>query len=239
MKYISTYAGLAVVIGVTIVGSVIHGRLSGRGGTNEKMIKAAELVRQLPKQFGDWETREEQELNERAQELLDLAGYVSRTYANQLTGEQVDVIVMVGRSGPLSVHTPEVCYSSRDMEMLGKPERRVIVAGGEQKEEGAAEVAASESDGGDHFWKVAFQEKDLSADRIGVWYAWSDGGTWQAPNQPRFSLSGVPLLFKIQVRGFLPMQQGGDSAADDPCENFLRDFVPVVDDAVLSSFGNS
>lgn len=234
MRFISTYAGLAIVIVVTIVGGVLHGRVSGRAGTNEKMMQAAERVLQLPKQFGDWETREEQELNERAQELLDLAGYVSRTYSNQLTGEQVDVILMVGRPGPLSVHTPEVCYSSRDMTMLGEPERRAIGSKSDDAKKEDDQSANRSGEGVHQFWKVAFQEKDLSADRIGVWYAWSEGGPWLAPNQPRFSLSGAPFLYKTQIRGYLPLQRSEEAAEEDPCEKFLRDFVPLLDEVVFA-----
>jgi hypothetical protein len=125
------------------------------------------------------------------------------------------------------------------MEMLGEPERHAIGPDSDADKEGddkaGGESSAKPSGEGVHqFWKVAFQEKDLSADRIGVWYAWSRGEGWEAPNQPRFSLSGAPFLYKTQIRGYLPLPTDDESAQEDPCEKFLRDFVPVLDGVVFS-----
>ena len=64
-------------------------------------------------------------------EMLQCAGYISRVYVNQLTGENVRVALLLGPPGPIAVHTPEICFSAQDYR---QEESRKRVAIGSNKD---------------------------------------------------------------------------------------------------------
>ena len=113
----------------------------------------------------------------------------SRQYENRKTGEIVTVAVLLGPAGPISVHTPDVCYSSQDYTVLGAPEQTRF-GGGEGSQ--------------DELWSTSLRSTSLTAGNLRVYYGWSTGGPWSAPGDARFAFAGQPYLYKIQVAGPLP-----------------------------------
>jgi hypothetical protein len=204
------YSLLLAAIGLTAVSGVVHGRLSGRWGRPPESLALAERLKQLPPDVGDWKVRNSYDLAQDVRDILECAGYVNRQYVNQQTGDTVAVAVLLGPAGPISVHTPEVCYSSREFNTT-RPRRAVEIrdaAGGEAE-----------------FWSMTFESTRVEKTLLRVYYAWSTDGGWTAAENPRFGYAGQPYLFKIQLAAQLPA--GSDLAKNDPCRDFLQDFIPA------------
>jgi hypothetical protein len=193
--------------------------LSHRWGPSADMQAAAARLAQIPRQFGDWKFQSSEEIGESVVEMLQCAGYISRVYANQATGETVRVVVLLGPPGPIAVHTPEVCFSSQNYRQE------------EARKQAAVKVSAEREDA---FWCLTFRAKDLRGDLLRVWYGWSTDGRWSASEQPRYAFAGRPYLYKIQLAASLPPWARADQ--QDPCRRFLADFLPASQSYLAESF---
>src|SRR5436190_11210209 len=71
--------------------------------------EAGARLSSIPPAVGDWESREEQ-LDPRQVVKAELTGSLVRHYTNRSTGVTVTVMLVCGRPGPISVHTPDVCF---------------------------------------------------------------------------------------------------------------------------------
>ncbi|MFO0180325.1 MAG: hypothetical protein ACK517_00950, partial [bacterium] len=137
--------------------------------------------------------------------ILRCYGYVNRVYWNSKTGHRVSLAILYGPRGPMAVHTPEICYSSRGRVPIGKPEE--VVPGGSLK--------------GHSFWRLDFKHPSSKSSDMEVWYAWSDGNDWIASDYPRFWIT--QSLFKIQLSG--PPGAPDEVSA---CDDFLQHAIPEL-----------
>src|SRR5581483_10664642 len=64
----------------------------------------------VPTSLGDWEYQEVEGKTGVADPSL--AGSIWRQYVNRRTGQKVVCVLVCGRPGPVSIHTPEACYGS-------------------------------------------------------------------------------------------------------------------------------
>jgi hypothetical protein len=209
-KRILPISGVILVVVLTVLSGVIQGRMSNRWGPPRAVLAAAEKLDDIPSQFGDWRLTSSDEIIQSTLKMLECTGYILRTYENQATGEAVRMSVLLGPSGPMSVHTPEICYSSRDYTVH------------EERHQVPIEIDGSS----ESFWALTFQSNSLDADMLRVYYAWNAGDRWSAPEDPRFAFADRPFLYKIQLASQLP--PGADLEAVDPCHKFLKDFVPLA-----------
>jgi hypothetical protein len=217
MKHAVFAIAIALVAALTVLAGVLQGRMSNRWGPSPDMLSAANKLKQIPQQFGDWRLKSTADLDKNSLEQLDPAGYLVRAYENQATGEVVSVTVLLGRPGPISVHTPEICMGSQNYQCRG--ERQKVTIGG----------AAGEND---EFWALDYKTNDLRGDLLRVYYGWSFGDRWSAAKDARFWSAGKPYLYKIQLSGLLPPGAGPQS--DDPCHKFLKDFVPAAKECLIA-----
>lgn len=202
------YVGLlTVLLSITLLTGALHGRLTQRWGPVPDLAAAAEHLNSFPREFGDWQLLNMTPMEESTVQMLECAGYVNRQYVNRKTGETVSLAIMLGPSGPIAVHTPEVCYSSRAYSI----------------QEPRKSISLTDSKGQVHsFWSLAFRANTLSADQLRVCYAWCENGLWEASKSPRFQFAGRPLLFKLQIAGLMPTSLSGSTATRrNPCEDFL------------------
>jgi len=203
--------GVILVAVLTIVSGMLQGRMSNRWGPTEDMQTAAKQLEKLPTQFGSWQLFSSQEMSEEARNQLECAGYLYHTYKNRDTGEIVNMVLLLGPAGPIAVHTPEICYSSRAYKQLAPRECVTLLDRSNQK---------------DNFWSLTFRSAGVNADTLQVYYAWRTGDHWLAAGNPRFSLAGQPYLYKIQLASRAPFF--ADLKTNDPCKNFLQDFLPAA-----------
>lgn len=191
-------------VGITLAAGAVNGRLTHRWGPTPDLKAAASHLEDMPQQIGDWQLLSEEPIPPAVLEVLMCAGHVNRKYANRRTGKTVDVAIIVGPSGPTSVHTPEICYSSRARTMNGPRLRETLM----------------DQDGKTHsFWKLSFNSNNLPADQLRVYYAWTADAKWTAAESPRFEYAGKPLLYKIQIASQVSTLDA--ETTQDQCLQFL------------------
>jgi hypothetical protein len=199
---------LLAALAVTVVTGWVYGRLTQRWGVAPDLLAKAQHFESFPTDIGDWQLLETEPLSELIQEMLLCAGYVNQKYVNKTTGETVWLAITLGPAGPISVHTPEICYSSRAYTI--------------EEQRAAVEVPAPS--GKVHsFWRVTFRSNNPTADVLRVFYAWSTDGVWKASNSPRFEYGGRPALYKLQISSPIPAAEA--NASREPCKNFLTELL--------------
>jgi hypothetical protein len=190
----------------------VHGSLVNRWGqAGQLQAAAAKLDRPLPERLGPWRLVKKLDLEQGVGEALQCAAHLQGIYTNEQTAETVVVAVLCGPSGPLSVHTPEICYSANDYEVAGeaKPWKLGTAAGKQHS-----------------FWNMHANSRHSTRPNLRVLYGWSQGGEWQAVRGPRFALAGLPVLYKLQLAG--PARDNRSSDGPDPCQDFLARFVSEI-----------
>ena len=205
-----------LAVAITVLSGAMAGTLSNRWGVPPGLQAAGESLTRVDDTFGDWEMVSSSRAEAEVERMLQCAGSSVRVYANRRTGQTVSVALLVGPPGPISVHTPEICFTSRDFSQLAPRQAEKI------KRRNSEDSA---------FWEVVFRKNDLRADQMHVAYGWNAGEGWQAPSEPRFTYGGRPLLYKIQVAATVAGDRTQETA--DPAIDFLREFLPVLDEELV------
>lgn len=208
-------AAIIAAAAITAAGAAYDGWIEHRWSTPADARAAAIRLRDVPERLGEWEVESTEALEPSIVKMLQCSGYLNRIYRHRATGERLHVAVLAGPAGPISVHTPEVCYSNRNYRLTGGAERLQV-----RPDQRPAEA----------FWDVTMRHADGPADTLEVVYAWNDGAGWQAPSQPRFALGGRPLLYKLQIaRNVRP----GHANETETCRSFLAGLLPALDQALF------
>lgn len=198
-----------ILIAATLASGWVHGELINRWGQADALQSAAgRLGRRLPPRLGPWRLVQTFEAESNVVETLRAAGHWHGRYTNEQTGNAVDVAVLVGPSGPLTVHSPEICYPAADYELAGQRQLWKV----------------ADSRGQNHtLWQIHANSRHSTRPDLRVLYGWSRGGAWEAVASPRFALAGLPVLYKLQLAG--PVHDSQSSQDPDPCEDFLSRFL--------------
>src|SRR4051794_39520598 len=111
---------IPTVVGVLIlvVAGVVHGRWTGRWEPPGAMTRYASALKRVPTTVGDWAGRADT-LDDRTVKVAGIDGYFLGQFVNGRTGASSTVMVVCGRPGPISVHTPEVCYGGSGYVKVG------------------------------------------------------------------------------------------------------------------------
>lgn len=139
---------------------------------------------------------------------------LTRRYTNHRSGSVVIMTLVWGRPGPVSVHTPPVCYKGAGYEMEPPPSKKVI-----QEGDFACGAEFCSAD----FRKVGH----ASTTPLRVLWAWNAGAGWQVAENPRLAFASRSLLFKLYV--VRPLDALNDHSDDEPSANFLRTLLPELD----------
>lgn len=218
MRSKSIWIAVGLVVVLTASGAVIHGRLSNRWGPPETMTQAGARLERIPSSIETWQLKSSDQLSETARSMLESAGDITRNYVDSASKTAIGITIIVGPAGPISVHKPEVCFPSQNFRLLGKHKK----------------VKIRDASGVDHeFWMVDFRSEDLEARLLHVYYAWSTGGPWSAPDQPRFAFAGNLYLYKIQLQSYASPTALQES--EDPVPNFLHVFLPAASGEIVSA----
>ena len=167
-----------VIGGLTITSGLMQGAFTHRwDGEREAVVLDLSMI---PKEIGPWRMVSEPEVTEETVDILEATGWVQRTYVNNLNGGVVTLVIVAGPHGPISVHVPEICYSSQDYEQQGQRE--------------VFDISPHS------FWRTRFRTNDLQRAKMDSFYAWSDGASgWLASGNPRIEFAGTSTLYKIQI----------------------------------------
>ena len=214
-----------IVALVIIVGSgYVHGVTSFRWTAERELKVSEDKLAKVPLEIESgvdaagnkvyWKGLESK-LDERQMKIGQIRASVSRRYTNSQTGQSVTILLLSGRPGPLSVHTPEVCYAGSGYKMQSDRKQETITYEGSQA----------------NFWSIRVAKEDpLQPGELNIVYGWFANGKWSAPeNDARFSFAEFPVLYKLYtIREDTRTSTGRSVDTSDPSVKFLQDFLPVL-----------
>ena len=196
----------------------VHGLWTERWGRSRELLDAAARVEQVPMEIGFWKGRAE-EVDKESFERAGADAYWSRTYRyGQSKDKAVTVILMCGRGGRMSIHTPEVCYRGIGFEVKSAAVPYALNV--------AEQTKAT-------FWSARFVRDEGAYAELRLFWAWNDGTTWQAPSSPRWHFRGAPYLYKLYL--VREIASGSTDLADDPAVEFLHQLLPALQRILLHS----
>ena len=140
-------------------------------------------------------------------EMLECAGHYQAAYRSTLHPDWlVQLLVIVGPSGPLLIHSPDVCYPASGNTFVSGPDWiEVHAATGEKR---SLQV-------------MMFKQRKLEGRKVRVGYAFSKGDAWRSPQNARREYAGAPFLFKIQLHTTLPSDYQL-TEDQDPLADFMQ-----------------
>ena len=210
--------GMIIVVVSTLLTTYAIGGNWGWWGKARSAIRDAGIaIQKIPKSFDDWEAATDDEHLDRASiEQLELADHVVRRYTNKVTNETVALIFMVGPTGRLTAHTPQICFGGRNFKMDSRP---ITVSFSRDEANDSAE-------GKDVFTKVVFRSQSVSGGAKLFYTGVSTGQNWMPlTGSSRYDLQRYRFLYKLQVEAFAREDQIGEN---DVIEKFLQDFLPKI-----------
>jgi hypothetical protein len=212
----SRHLPVATAFGVLLASLVIHGLCTARWGQSPELAEAVARLNRIPMTLGDW-GGDPLELASREQQKAGIAGYVLRRYTNRLTGTSVMLSLACGRPGPISVHTPEVCYQGIGYKPAGSPTRSSI----------RVPSLPRPAD----FWMNDFRKEDAAdSAQLRIYWSWNGQAGWGVPDNPRLAFAGAPVLYKLYVVRVTAADE--DVAEKDPSVEFIHLLLPHIN-AVL------
>lgn len=204
-KTLPVWIALLLVVGTGVSESLWTNRWSA----SKELQAAVARLEDFPSTVGDWEGHSDQ-LDARQLELGEIEGYASYRYVNRRNGNAVSVLAVCGRPGPISVHTPDICYRGAGYEPIGAPVKLPL--------EGAGTA-------GTEFWMSNFSKPSPGASsHLRVFWAWSAAGAWQAPDNPRLRFARYSALYKLYV--IRQVAAPDEPVKGDPSVEFMQLLLP-------------
>jgi hypothetical protein len=183
------------VLALTLTAAAAHGVVTSRWtGGRDPIVD----VPAIPEKVGDWAGSDD--TTDRDDPGLI---HFTRRYTHARTGRSILMSLTVGHPGLTAVHTPEYCYRGSGYDVAGPIERRPA-----EVKHGPPAV----------FWTTQFQKKTAAGtEQLRVFWAWSAGQGWAAPDYPRLHYLGKPSLYKLYVvaGGQADVTPGKDAVLDD------------------------
>jgi hypothetical protein len=206
----------ATLVVVVLISGLAHGIWSDRWALAESPQVAASRLPALPQIIGEWEGQD-QPIDALELSVSEASGMLKRSYRNLRTDSTVSLLLVCGRPGPVSVHTPDACYRGAGYEQVGT----------------FAKVALSTTPEAE-FWVGRFQKNDVAAPTpLRILYAWTATGTWVAADKPRWTFARERVLYKLYVvRGLSTLDDPLDT---DPALEFLRQVIPELNRCLFAA----
>jgi hypothetical protein len=206
------YASVIVAACVVLAAGLIHGLRTDRWGAAQDLGAAAARLEETPMKLGDWEGKSV-ELDARQLAVAEAVGHLARRYVHRRTGDETTVVVLCGRPGPLSVHSPEVCYSGAGFELTGDRET-LALPDGEGRPAG-------------ELFRGRFVKPGTPPEALDVLWAWKTSGVWAASANPRVDYARSAVLYKLYVIRRLSRPE--EKPPQEPTLDFLRAFLPELE----------
>jgi hypothetical protein len=184
---------------------IVHGYWTDRWAPPVEVTQAAQRLDAIPLALGGWDGEALEVKPGDAGE--GVAGCIRRRYVHRQTGATISLFLVCGRPGPVSIHTPDVCYGASGF--------LVNTAG------------RYESGSGDSMWKAdATRTSATEETRLRLYWGWNDGSAWAAVNDPRVQFARRPVLYKLYV--VRELNGANEPNVSEPCEEFLHTLSPVL-----------
>ncbi|MCH2181110.1 MAG: EpsI family protein [Mariniblastus sp.] len=218
--------GLLVLAVLTVIPTIVDGQRRFRWGQDTETLDFVKKLNGIPKKFGDWECTSESELSPTSLQLLTPFNSITRTYFNQREKINVNLFVLLGPTGPTAVHTPDICFDSREYKKIGN--RKAISV---DMDSNSGEKSDSK------FFRTEFKSRNIEEQGLKSIYGWrTSDGPWLAAEQPRWSFADNRYLFKLQATARFPsVETMKDSRV---LENFVAEVERNLEQTVFRSSPN-
>ncbi len=165
--------------------------------------------------IGRWHAKENTEsaLDPQIARIAGSTDSLIRTYVDKQTGVSVVVLILYGRAGPVTAHTPEVCYTSQGYDQLETFDFDM----------------PGQTPGSARFRSLLFTKKGgREGTQQEVFYAFRNEGRWAPVVQGTWkTLEANPPVFKIMVQRRLAEQERRN--VNNPTVLFLSEMLPVLE----------
>jgi hypothetical protein len=199
------YAAAATL--ALLVTGLVHGYWTT---PDASVLEAARLLDEIPLELGEW-VGNKLEVKP-GQAGVGVTGCIQRTYTHKTRGTQVVVALVNGKPGPVSIHTPEVCYGANGY-MVG--ERRLT----------PLDIPGLPA----QFWSSDAVKTTVTEEtRIRIYWAWCAGEGWVASTDARqqFPRHRFPVLHKLYV--VRDLNKSPELGKEEACEAFLKVLLPEL-----------
>ena len=198
-----------------IATGVVHGLWTDRWNDGQDLIDAAKNLETIPDRAGDWEG---QKVELDRDDKLGLAGRVRRTFVNRATGKRVTLYMAVGRPGPVSIHTPDVCYAAINYTVEAK---KVFSNFG---------IGKRMPSSPELFTSRLVKKDNTGAEVLRIFWGWYDGARWQTAENPRVAFADRRVLYKMYViRELAHVEEPLETEA---CVDFMNAFLPALESKI-------
>ena len=191
--------GLILACGIT------HGIITDRWVESEELEAAVGRFQYFPLQIGSWKG---ELLTQVPGKNTGLAASTSVCYCQMPTGKKVTVFFGCGRPGPVSIHTPDVCYSACGFQMDS------IVTSRFSRAESGVE--------GKMYTARFKRTKGGEQTSLRIYWTWYAEGKWDVSENPRLQYHNGSVLYKLYVIHEL------DSSNEGPDPLICTDFLPTL-----------
>jgi len=209
----------ATALILVIAAGLVNGHWTRRWSTSHAVESAVARLGRVPMSLGDWRGRSLAKIGREQLAMAEIDGYVARRYEDRRGEAAVTILLVCGRPGPISVHTPDVCYAGAGFEAKGPPARQSLPFGPSGR---PAE-----------FRRVVFSRPNTVVPMyLSILWSWSSAGAWEAPDYPRLAFASRQVLYKLYV--IREMATAQEQLEDDPSLEFLRDMLPELERALFA-----
>ncbi|MGL6097725.1 MAG: hypothetical protein ACRC7O_18240, partial [Fimbriiglobus sp.] len=181
-----------------VVGATVHGAVTHRWAALAPAADRTQRMHDLAVVFADYTS----EAIPTDFEVKEKSAVTCRRCVSEAIGVGAMTSITTGPPGAVATHTPDVCYPSSGYQTVSPVRKETVALPG-----GASAT----------YYVADFEKKSATrTDRQRVRWAWAvPGGSWDAPNRPRFAYIGSPELFKLYVVTQYPTTDGDEKPADD------------------------
>lgn len=204
------FAIIMSVIALTVPAAYFHGLSLHRWGDHDDLKARTETLSDIPLQLGQWlYVADGKPIRKGLLEQLELRGYSHRIYEHQATGQRIAMLLLVGPSGPLVRHPPEICYQTRANRLLES--RPLDIQTGDQTA---------------HLRLLSYESSSSIDGDFFVAYAFGSGANWDNPGSPRLAYAGQPVLYKLHALTDVANEVSPESP--DGLVDFLTQLLPAL-----------
>jgi len=198
-----------------MVTGLVHGFWTNRWAWADETAVPAARLGQVATDLGEWHG---EPLEQAPRQMEPISGYLYRRYTNQRTGVVVVVALICGQPGPVSIHTPDVCYGASGYEVAPHAKYTLPASG---------DTPAAD------FWTSQLRKTQAASQtNLRIFWSWTSSGNWQIADNPRLAFAHLPVLFKLYV--IRDLSSSSEPLEDDPSLDLLRQLLPELQHKVFS-----
>lgn len=206
---------------------LVEGYWTDRWSISPELAQAPEKLRDIPLTIGPW-VGEETELDPRQARQGRIQGSLLRRYTHSGNGEMLNLLIVCGRPGPITVHGPEVCLGASGYTLVRPEQQKSINSPGREDR--------------DTFWVGRFQRSRAALTEVmEVTWSWNATGDWQAVRNPRLYFAPQRVLYKLYISRLVSSSDSPSTEEPviegekprDPTDEFLKLLLPEVQRALF------